>query len=166
MAIRWRSGLTFPFVGSLAVLALFAVACALPAGYYCGKFLEEGVDVVGLRAVLLGWLVLIPLGHPEGLGWFANALLVVGLVRHWKGQYASAARWAVAATLVGLCPLAILLAGWSPGVRWSPVPALTFKTMYGNEVLAEAELRVGYFVWMAAHASLFWIALVCRGKFQ
>src|SRR5262245_24506308 len=103
---------TFPVLAPAAVLALFAAACVLPAGYYRGKFLEEGVTAGGLGSLLFGRSTFL-LGHPEGLGWFANPLLAVGLVRQWQRRHAAAARWAGAAAALGLWPLAVLLRGWN-----------------------------------------------------
>ena len=155
---------TLPVLGPVAVLALFAGACVLPAGYYRGKFLEEGVPVEGLGALLFGWSVFL-LGRAEGLGWFANVLLAAGLVRQWQGRYAAAARWAGMAAALGLWPLAVLLAGWSVDVRRWPDPALTFTLGSGDDAYAWAELRVGYFVWLTAHGLLFGLAVVCCRRY-
>lgn len=154
---------TLPVLGPLAVVGLLGASCTLPAGYYCGTFLEEGVSVDGVRALLVGWMTFF-LGHPEGLGWLANPVVAVALFRQWQKRFASAARWAATAMALGLLPLAVLLAGWWPSVRWWPEPALTFTLGRGDDVWAWAELRVGYFVWLAAHGLLFGIAVWCWRK--
>lgn len=155
---------TFPVLGPVAVVALFAASCALPAGFYRGKYLEEGVPVEGLGALIFGWSVFF-LGHPEGLGWFANVMLAAGLVRQWQRRYAAAARWAGAATALGLWPLVVLLREWNVSVREWPDPALTFTLGFGDDVYAWAELRTGYFVWVAAHGLLLCIAVVCWWRY-
>jgi len=148
---------TLPVLGPVAVLALLAGACALPAGYYQGKFLEEGIAADGLGALIFGWSTFV-LGASVGLAWFANPVLAVGLIYQWRRQYAAAARCAAVAVALGLLPLAELLVDWRAAVRWWPTPALMFEHEWP---LARAELRAGYFVWLAAHGVLLAVAAVC-----
>jgi hypothetical protein len=151
---------TLPVLGPVAVLGLFAGACALPAAYYQGKFLEEGVSAYGFSALLFGWSACI-VGASAGIAWFANPALVMGLFYQSRRRFSAAARWAAAATGLALLPLAELLFDWSGSVRWWPNPALVFVREYDGVVAARAELRAGYFVWLTAHGVLLGVAVVC-----
>ncbi|HJZ89951.1 MAG TPA: hypothetical protein VKE40_03710 [Gemmataceae bacterium] len=156
---------TLPVLGPVAVLGLFLGACALPAGYYRGKFLEEGVSADGWRVALFGWGAL-PLAGLPALAWFANPLFGAGLVCLWRGRHAAAAKCAAAATGLGLLPLGLLPVGWSASVRTWPDPALVFTHEWGDKVVAQAELQAGYFQWVTALGLQFAIAVVCwyRGR--
>jgi uncharacterized protein (TIGR03067 family) len=151
---------TLPVLGPVAVLALFAGACALPAGYYEGKFLEEGVTADGLGLLAFGWSAFL-IDPPVALAWLANPLLAAGLVCQWRRRFAGAAKCAGAALGLSLLPLAVLLIDWTVSVRSWPDPALVGAHGWGNEVLARAELRPGYFLWVTAHGVLFGLAAVC-----
>jgi hypothetical protein len=152
-------------LGPVAALGLFAGACALPAGYYQGKYLEEGVTASGAGAVAFGWSA-FAIAPPVGLAWLANPLLAAGLVCQWRRRFAAAAKCAGLAAGLSLLPLGVLLSDWTAAVRWWPDPALTFTLGWRDEVLARAELRAGYFMWVTAHGLLFGLAALCwwRGR--
>jgi len=147
---------TLPVLGPVAVLGLVAGSCALPAGYYQGKYLEEGVSAHGYWVLLLGWSTCI-FGASPGVAWFANPALVMGLYYQWRRRFAVAARWAAVAAGLAQLPLAELLVDWSASIRWWPEPALVFDARWN----ARAELRAGYFVWLAAHGLSLGVAVVC-----
>jgi hypothetical protein len=144
---------SFKFLTSLGVVALIALACSIPAGYYCGKYLEEGVEIGGPQLLVIGWAAFI-FEPAVGLAWVANPLLLIALIKLWRNRFASTARWAAVATAFSLFPLAVLLYGWNPVIRWSPDLALAgvLESSYGP--YAGAELRLGYFLWVAAHLCL------------
>ena len=60
---------------SLLLLGMFALACALPAGFYQAKFVEEGGVAYGWRLAALGWMALV-LPEPAALAWFAGYTVV------------------------------------------------------------------------------------------
>lgn len=113
----------------------------------------------GLGALTFGWGVIAL--NPVGFAWFANPMLAAGLVCQWRGKYAAAFLWAGAATALGLWPLAELVGFWHGAVRPWPDPALTFTLGSGDGIWAMAELRAGYFMWVAAHGLLLAITIVC-----
>jgi len=151
---------TLPILGLIAVLALFGAACALPAGYYRGMYLEEGVAPYGWNLVLMGWMALPLYGLPV-LSWFANPLLGLGLLRFWQRKYAAAARLSAVVVSLGLLPLAALAIDRPGAIRLWPNPAVMFSTSW-----SEVELRIGYFVWLAAQGLLLGFAVICwrRGR--
>ncbi|HKB03911.1 MAG TPA: hypothetical protein VKD90_16940 [Gemmataceae bacterium] len=148
---------TLPVIGPVAVLGLLAGSCILPAGFYQGKYLEEGVSADGFGLLVLGWSA-FPIAPPVGLAWLANLLLAAGLVFQWRRRFAAAAKCAGAAVVLSLLPLEVLLFDWTAAVRMWPDPALEFTRGWDGQVLARAELRAGYFVWLAAHGVLLGLA--------
>src|SRR5262245_22411008 len=84
---------------SVVVLGLFGLSCWLPAGYWRGPFVEEGIEPDGWWLVLFGWRAL-PLLGVTGLAWFANPLLGAGLACLWgRCRGAAAALAGVAVVL-------------------------------------------------------------------
>ncbi|HVK12393.1 MAG TPA: hypothetical protein VM597_26815 [Gemmataceae bacterium] len=149
---------TLLVLGPLAVLLLFGGACATPAAYYRGKFLEEGVTSEGLNLLLFGWFAL-PISPLVGLAWFANPLLASGLVAIWRRRFTGAAQFAAAATVLALLPLGHICGFGTWAVRWWPSPAVVLTNEWN-----EAEIRPGYVFWVAAHGFLMVVALIRRSR--
>jgi len=147
---------TLPILGPIAVLSLFAASCALPAGYYEGKYLEEGVESPGWWMLAVGWMAL-PLAGVVAMTWFANPLLFVALWSFRRRKYGGSAVWAGIALALSLLPTARCVAESGPGgFHLQPEPAWVFPTPWNR-----TELRSGYFTWVASHGFMYFIGVVC-----
>src|SRR5262245_60935060 len=137
---------TLPILGPIAVLSLFAASCALPAGYYQGKYLEEGVATPGWWLLAPAWMI-FPLPGMLALMWFANPILLAALISSWRRNYRKSAVWAAIALVLSLLPLALVVSESGTGrFEVRPEPAWVFPTEWNR-----TELRSGYFTWVASH---------------
>ncbi|HKA06618.1 MAG TPA: hypothetical protein VKD71_05125 [Gemmataceae bacterium] len=147
---------TLPILGPIAVLSLFSASCALPAGYYQGKYLEEGVALPGWWLLAPAWMI-IPLPGMLALAWFANPALLAALVGIWRRKYRKSAVRAAIAVGLSVLPLALVVRESGTGrFEVRPEPAWVFPTEWNR-----TELRSGYFTWVASHGFMFFIGVVC-----
>jgi hypothetical protein len=128
------------------ILTLFVLSCALPAGYGQGGFLDDGVELMGWRMLVFGWMI-----PPFTLAWLANPLWTISLFLLWKKNSRRAAILSGAAMALCMGPLAWLTASELGEIRLNSPMAWVFQ---GGHV----ELRLGYFVWVGSHFMLFLLA--------
>jgi hypothetical protein len=142
-----RAGLIVLAVG---VFGLFALSCLLPAGFWSGPFLEDGVESVGWRLVVFGWQ-LMPLVGPVGLAWLANPLLGAALLCVRGRNYAAATVISGIALGLSLLPLILLPNSWLGKIQLQPMPAWVFRE-------GRLQFRSGYFVWVCSQGLMMLVA--------
>lgn len=126
---------------SLLILVMYASACALPAWYGEGGFLESGDSFPGYLALFLGPFM----GAIIALSWIANPCFVSAMVLFLIKKDKLAAALAGVAFFLSLLPGLEYAAYPTARFQWEPRIALAIGTDRAIELCA------GYFVWVATH---------------